>query len=85
MPKQNIGTLNVLAKRRPFTRQGRMRYRSSRGIPGGTNADRRGLVTVAFAEIMAHTPAGTAARYVAELTSAALAEHQPAWWLVPVN
>jgi hypothetical protein len=34
---------------------------------------------------MARTPAGTAARYVAELTSAALAEHQPAWWLMPVN
>jgi hypothetical protein len=39
-------------------------------------------VTVVIAEIMARTPAGTAAR---ELTSAALAEHQPAWRLVPVN
>jgi hypothetical protein len=40
MPKQNISTLNVLANRRPFTGQGRMRHPSGRGIPGGTDADR---------------------------------------------
>ena len=44
-----------------------------------------GLVTVVMAEIMARTLGGTTAADVAELTNAALAEHQLAWRLVPVN